>query len=85
MDVPLQKALSYVERGHTLQQAADILAPSRAYSWYLLLWRWATFHFDDDLQARAHKKLGTAKLYARINRCRAFITENTELSLPPLQ
>ena len=84
MDKPLQQALRAIERGYSLEDARQHLAPSRAYSWFLLLWKWSAFHYGDWEQVRMQKRLGAPHLYSRINRCRAFITTNTKLNLPPL-
>jgi hypothetical protein len=80
----LIKALEYIQAGYSLNDARDRLAPSRAYGWFLLLWKWSAFHYGDREQIRMQKRLGAPHLYSRISRCRAFITANTTLNLPPL-
>lgn len=83
----LQEAICLINAECSYNEATDRvqrgLTSQRAYDWYVLLWKWST-HRSLYEQGYYYKKRGSAAYWRRINRCRAFISANSSIQLPPI-
>ena len=78
-----QRAIAAINSDYSLNDAQRNLSPSRAYSWFYLMWFWCIEH-DSSAHRRFYDRFGRERYYNRINRCRAFISKHSAVTLRPI-
>ena len=84
----LNLALELVEYGYSYSEVVDKkqrgLISDPVYRWWMLLWNWSTFRMQNNPQERYYAARGSEAYCRRINRCRAFLTAHTTITLEPI-